>query len=100
MISDTIFEALVEIESYQTNFSAIYEDISESIYKVTTVMKSLQTLLDVPPQCENYPKYNAAKTRLQTEIEAIEVNGLLGALHDLKMSWPSSGSASGISAKD
>ena len=95
MISDILSDALDDVESFQAEFGDIYQGTSVAIYKVTTVMTSLLRLLDAP-WLDKYPTYNAAVERLQTEIEAIDVNGLLNALNDLQMSCPSSGSAASI----
>jgi hypothetical protein len=44
--------------------------------------------LDCPPADGRYPRYDAAKKRLRTEIAAINVEGLLQALDGIKAGWP------------
>jgi hypothetical protein len=99
MISDTLSHALDRIESYQSRYGDTYGSISGAIFKVTTVMKSLMTYLDVPPPRDIYPRYSAAHGRLLAEIEAVDVNGLLKALDDLRMSWPAPGPDSNASSE-
>lgn len=49
MISDVLFEAIEEIERYQSNFPDHYNEIRDEIDKVKGAMCRLQLSLDAPP---------------------------------------------------
>lgn len=49
MISDVLFEALVEIERYQREMPGVYENSRAEIDAVKVAMRALQWKLDLPP---------------------------------------------------
>ena len=87
MISDTLFEALTEIERYQADFPNAYGESTEAIEKVKVVMNALRAYLDCPP-AGRYPRYDAAVEHLRKEICAIGVEGVEAALENITASWP------------
>ena len=87
MISDTLFEAVTEIERYQRDFSNAYGESKEAIEKVKAVMNALRAYLDCPP-AGRYPRYDAAVKQLRQEIGAIDVEGVEAALENARASWP------------
>ncbi len=50
MLSDTLFEALCEIERYEKDFPQCYADSAEEIRKVTLEMRMLQLRFDMVPR--------------------------------------------------
>ncbi len=59
MISDTLFDAIDEIETYQMKYPECYGELKDDIEVVKKVMSGLQERLDQPP-CE-YP-FDIAET--------------------------------------
>ena len=49
MISDTLFEAIEEIERYEEEFPGTYDYVKEEIADVKERMRSLQMKLDSSP---------------------------------------------------
>ena len=49
MLSDALFECLEEIERYQRDFPAHYDDMKEQIENCKSLMRSLMEKLDDPP---------------------------------------------------
>jgi hypothetical protein len=49
MLSDTLFEAIEEIEMYEKNYPQVYGGIKDEIAEVKAVMRKLQRKLDTPP---------------------------------------------------
>lgn len=87
MISDTLSEALTEIEHYQKRIPKAYSESAEAIEKVKDVMTALRAYLDLPP-AGWYPRYDAAVGRLREEIGAIDLEGVTAALESITASWP------------
>ena len=87
MISDTLFEAVTEIERYQTDFPNAYGESKEAIEKVKVAMIALRSYLDCPP-AGRYPRYDAAVEQLRKEIGAIDLEGVAAALENITASWP------------
>ncbi len=87
MISDTLFEAVTEIERYQTDFPNAYGESTEAIERVKVVMNALRAYLDCPPT-GMYPRYDAAVEHLRQQIVAIVVEGVEAALKNMTASWP------------
>jgi len=88
MISDTLFEAVTEIERYQKNFPNAYSELKVEIEKVKAVMNAMRSYLDFPPSDGSYPRYDAAVDSFRTEIASINVEGLTAALEKARASWP------------
>lgn len=88
MISDVLHEAVAEIKRYQQSLPQCYDGLRVEIGKVTAAMDALRTWLDCPPTKGMYPRYEEALGRLRAEIAGLDVEPLLGAVDDLKASWP------------
>jgi hypothetical protein len=88
MISDTLHEAIAEIERYQRSIPKSYDGLRIEIGKVTAVMNALRTWLDCPPSKGRYPRFETALGRLRAEIAGLDVEPLLRAMDDLKAAWP------------
>lgn len=88
MISDTLHEAIAEIERYQRSIPKSYDGLRVEIGKVTAVMNALRSWLDCPPSKGRYPMFETAMGRLRAEIASLDVGPLLCALDDLKAAWP------------
>jgi len=88
MISDTLHEAIAEIERYQRTFPKSYDGLRVEIGKLTAVMNALQAGLDWPPSKGHYPKFETALGRLRAEIANLDVEPLLRAMDDLNAAWP------------
>lgn len=88
MISDTLHDALVEIERYQKSMPQCYDGLQDEIGKVKAAMDALRAYLDFPPGDGRYPIYDAAMRRLRTEIAGIAVDGLAAAIENVTSSWP------------
>lgn len=87
MISDTLFEAVAEIENYEHSFGG-YAGLRAEIGNVKAVMQALLVFLDHPPGGERFPKYQMALDRLRAEIANLNVTGLAAARDALNASWP------------
>lgn len=88
MISDTLSDAMAEIEEYQRYHPEVYGKWQVHIWKATTVMDALRTWLDCPPSVGLYPRFEAAKERLMAEIARLDVEPLLAAVGNVRVSWP------------
>jgi hypothetical protein len=88
MISDTLHEAIAEIERYQRSIPKSYDGLRVEIGKVTAVMNALRTWLDCPPSKGRYPRFETALGRLRAEIANLDVEPMLRAMSDLKAAWP------------
>src|SRR5687767_7913023 len=71
MISDVLFDAITEIERYETNMPDVYGDaeMKARIADVKAMMRSLQAELDDP--CEHRPPSEGAQERCE-QCDAIE----------------------------
>jgi hypothetical protein len=88
MISDTLSDAVNEIEEYQHRQPKVYGKWQVHIWKVTTVMDALRIWLDCPPFDGLYPRYEAARERLLAELARLDVEPLLAAVANMRVSWP------------
>ena len=88
MLSDTLHDAILEIERHQKSRPIVYDDLRKEIGKVKAVMNALRSYLDLIPFDDSYPKYEAARLRLRNEIADIDVRGLAAAFKHVKASWP------------
>lgn len=100
MISDTLFEALAEIEHYQKKFPKAYSGLKAEIDKVKAVMNAMRSYLDFPPSDGRHPRYDAAVDRLRKEIGAIDVQRVAAAIEDARASWPTPEEVDAIEKKD
>ena len=99
MISDTLFEAVTEIERYQRDFPNAYSGLKAEIDKVKAVMNALRAYLDCPP-AGRYPRYDAAVEQLRQEIGAIDLEGVAAALENITASWPTPEEVNAAQMKD
>lgn len=88
MISDVLDEAIAEVEEYQRSSKKMYAGLRVEIEKVKAVMNALRKWLDGPPSDGLYPRYEAAKERLMAELARLEVEPLLAAVANIRVSWP------------
>jgi hypothetical protein len=88
MISDTLSDAIDEIERYQQSLPQCYHGLRVEIGKVIAVMNSLRAWLDCPPPDGVYPRHEAAKERLMAELARLDVEPLLAAVANMRVSWP------------
>ena len=87
-MSDTIHDALAEIEGYQQSMPECCDGLRGEIGKMKAVMDALRAYLDCPPSNGRYPRCDAAMTRLRTKIAGIDVSGIAAALENVRASWP------------
>lgn len=99
MISDTLFEAVTEIERYQKNFPKAYSGLKAEIDTVKAVMNALRAYLDCPP-ADQYPRHDAAVEHLRHQISAIVVEGVEAALENITASWPTPEEVDAAKKKD
>lgn len=81
-LSDVMFEAIKDIEGYQTN--GYYEGLERELEVVKTVMLSLQVSLDLPPA----PPYEPHIARLQESLRKLDISGLEAALEAVRNRKP------------
>jgi len=84
MISDTLSEAIGEIEAYEASLPHVYRDFFVEIGKVKTVMNALQAYFDCPYGGGQFLMCDTALERLKTAIANINVDALVMALDNLK----------------
>lgn len=100
MISDVLYDSVEEIVSYQSEYEYVYDSMNKAIEKVKAVMNALRTYFDLPPADGSCPRYDAAVEQLRLEIEAINLEGVMAALENIKPSWPTSDEYDALKKKD
>ena len=70
MISDVLFEAIEEIERYETEFPKVYEGLTE-LAEVKAAMSKLQRKLDTPPSVSEMGRAIARKGIIDEEFSAL-----------------------------
>jgi energy-converting hydrogenase A subunit M len=88
MINDVLDKAIAEIEQYQQSLPKCYDGLRVEIGKVIAVMNSLRAWLDCPPSDGVHPRHEAAKERLMAELARLDVEPLLAAVANMRVSWP------------
>ena len=84
MISNTLSDALGNIEEYQRNMPDVYADLAAEFGVVKTVMDGLRTVLDAPPG--QSVEFEERVEELRASIRAVDVSRLVAA-RDLLMAW-------------
>ena len=84
MISDTLFDAVAEIEEYQRGMPKAYADLAAEIGVVKTVMDSLRIVLDAAPSQSDV--FEKLVVELRASIREMDVSRLVAARNRL-LAW-------------
>ena len=84
MISDTLSDAVAEIEEYQRDMPDVYADLAVEIDVVKTVMDGLRTVLDAAPSQSDV--FGKLVEELRASIRAVDVSRLVAA-RDRLLAW-------------